>query len=68
MRTIEKTATTTAQSSTITDNLDGTFDLHGELADRVTAGATARGITPAECADLVIQRGLEIMKARDFKA
>ena len=67
--TIEKTpkTTTTAQSSTITDNLDGSFDLHGELADRVRAGATARGITPDEYADLAIQRGLAIMEERRGK-
>jgi hypothetical protein len=53
MNTIEKT-TTTAQSLTITDNPDGSFALHGELADRVRAGATARGITPDEYADLAI--------------
>jgi hypothetical protein len=63
MNTIEKT-TTTAQSSAITDNPDGTFDLHGEVADRVRAEATARGITPAAYADLAIQRGLEIMEER----
>jgi hypothetical protein len=67
MNTIEKTTTTTAQSSTITDNPDGTFDLHGELADRVRAGATASGITPDECANLAIQRGLEIMEERRKK-
>ena len=73
MNTIEKKtptaakATTTAQSSAITANPDGSFDLHGELADRVTAGATARGITTDEYANLAIQRGLAIMEERREK-
>jgi hypothetical protein len=55
-------------SPPIIDNPDGSFDLHGEFADRVTARAAARGITPGAYADLAIQRGLEIMAARGFQA
>ena len=61
-------ATPAAQLPAITDNPDGTFDLHGESADRVRAEAAARGITPDEYADLAIQRGLAIMEERGAKA
>lgn len=60
-------ATPAAQLPAITDNPDGSFDLHGECADRVRAEATARGITPDEYADLAIQRGLAIMEERREK-